>query len=291
MLQSPFPQVLPDNRVTGAMAAEYLLGQSVRSFACVGMGQVYFAKLRCAGFIDKLTAAGKSCTVLDSVGKEKAVQIVQWVLTAPKPLALFVATDLTASMLYDSLHVAGIRVPEDVLLVGVDNDTLICQMMNPPLSSVDCNFEEVGRQAATLLLRWLDTGVAPPALTLVQPKGVVVRPSSTLSLTGDELVNEALQLIRVQASNRLTVKQLLNQLGVSRRTLETRFTSSGKKSPAAEILQTQIERACHLLVDTGLSLDEIAEASGLGTQRLLRAVFRRHVGESPTAYRHRYRKV
>lgn len=291
LAEIPFPQVLPDNRRIGAMAAEHLIEQSVQSFACVEMGDVYFSKLRCGGFVEALAAAGKRCTVLNAMANENVSVIVQWALAAPKPAALFVAVDREAVALYEAFFNARLRIPEDVLIVGVDNETMICQMMNPPLSSVDCNPREVGRKAAQLLLWWLDTGEAAPAVTLIPPKGVVARPSSTLSLTADELVNHALLIIRAQTPERLTVKRLLNQLGVSRRTLDARFAAAGKKSPAAEILQAQIERAQHLLVDTGLSLDEVAAGSGLATQRLLRTVFRRHLGESPTAYRQRLRKA
>jgi LacI family transcriptional regulator, galactose operon repressor len=183
----------------------------------------------------------------------------------------------------------GFRVPDEVAIVGVDDDDLLCELSRPSLSSVALPGERIGYEAAVLLDRWL-RGLRPPKKVVVLPPvGVVVRQSSDLMAVPDPQVSAALRFIREQADRPLHVQDVLREVPMARRALERRFRKWLQRSISEEIRRIHLERSRQLLSQTDLPLSAVATQSGFTDGRQLSVVFRRETGLTPSAFRRRFR--
>jgi LacI family transcriptional regulator len=207
------------------------------------------------------------------------------VAALPKPVGVFTTNDITNRRLVVASRLLGLRVPEEVATIGVDNEDLVCEFSDPPLSSVDPAWLQIGFEAAKLLDAMM-TGHAPPAQPiLVAPAGVVVRGSTDTVAVDDPLVAKAVKFIRENADKPLPISSLLKSLGVSRRSLEQRFKASLGRGPAAEVRRVHIERAKKLLAETQSPISAVASAAGFNNAQSLCVIFRREVGLPPTVFR------
>lgn len=158
------------------------------------------------------------------------------------------------------------------------------------LSSVRLRGEQVGYEACRLLIR-LIAGEKPPQLPiLIQLAGVTVRRSSDVIAVSDPAVAQALRLIREHATEPITIEQLLRDVPLSRRALETRFRELLGRSPYAEVMRLRVQKAKQLLAETNLRISEVAEQSGFGELRRLSVVFREKTGFTPSQYREQFRQ-
>ena len=181
--------------------------------------------------------------------------------------------------------------PEDVAVLAVDNDAVICEICDPPLSSVALPGERIGEESAGLLARLMLGAPPPQRPRLFPPLGVVARRSSDLVAGPDVEVSAALRLIRVRACSGLGVPALLRELPMSRRTLEQRLRAAVGRSPAAEIRRVRMDEVRRLLAETDLLVRQIAARTGFGTGKRLSAVFERAYACSPVEYRRRMRST
>ena len=185
----------------------------------------------------------------------------------------------------DACRRVNVLVPEEVAVIGVDNDEILCNLSSPRLTSVDINTVQVGFEASALLDR-LMAGVRPPAQPLLlSPLGVVTRESTDILATDDRELAAAIRFIREHACGGLRVKELERKTGLSRRSLERRMEKLLGRSPKEEITRVQIERAKRLLTETDLSVAAIAEKCGYSQPKYFSQVFHAKVGTSPGAYR------
>ena len=229
--RTPFPTVRCDDLAVGRMAAEHLLGLGLRHFAFVGSKACDCTRLRRQGFTQRLRqeAAGCDCLMLpkgsrpvsEPAGAEAL--LTEWLKVLPKPVGVMAVTDAYAKALAEVCHRLGVRIPEDVALLGVGNMELYCQTAIPPLSSVDTRPRQWGYEAAALMCRLLAGESVPPEGVLIQPRGVVQRESTDVVAVADPLVVRAVRAIRHSAHQPTNVKQLIRDMTVSRRTLERRF--------------------------------------------------------------------
>jgi LacI family transcriptional regulator len=182
---------------------------------------------------------------------------------------------------------AGIAVPEEAAVIGVDNDEDICLLSDPPLTSIQTNERQIGYQAASLLHDIMAGRRAADRVepVLVPPVGIVSRRSTDLMATSDRLVARAARLIYQQACLGLTVKQLLQELNVSRSQFYRRFESVLGRSPHEHILHVRLERVKSLLVQTDLPLEQVAGLAGFEHPEYLNVAFKREVGMPPGQYR------
>lgn len=213
----------------------------------------------------------------------------RWLSALPKPVGLFAGNDLCGSQLSEACHEAGLRIPEDVALVGVDNDDLFCELTRPSLSSVAIPAERIGYEAASLLDRRLE-GVKPPRKPLLfPPLGVVARQSSDLVASDEPEVTAALRFIRNHSHTPISVSDVLREIAVSRSGLERQFRQVLRRGVGDEIRRAHLERAKSLLAGTDLSVAVVAKQSGYSGIKHLCTVFRQATGLTPTAYRRRTR--
>lgn len=281
-----------DNTVIGRAAAEHLLVTGLRRFACFSYTLEPWARERMDGFREAAMAGGGT---YDSGGEmcsdpadprfASMERVHGWLRSLAKPCGIFTCCDTWARGLALDCMRLGIRIPEEIAVVGSENDHLQCELFSPPISSVDTPWYEMGRRAAEMVDAGLKTGSLPATLTKIPPIGVVVRRSSDVVAVDDPDVHQAVAWIRSHGHQPLAVTDVLRAVPVYRRRLERRFRAVLGRSILDEIRRAHIEVAKRLLAKTDLTVIEVAERSGYSNATLLAVAFRRETGMTPGQYR------
>jgi LacI family transcriptional regulator len=203
----------------------------------------------------------------------------------PKPVGIMGCYDIRGRELLNACREAGIAVPFEVAVVGVDNDELICELAEPRLSSVIPNVHRTGYEAAALLDRMMSGEHVPPGAYLIPPLGVATRQSSDMLAIDDPEIAKALQFIRQHACEGIKVEDILETLPLSRRIFESRFKQLTARTPHEEILRVQIDRVKQLLTQTDMSHEAIAHRCGFRHAEYMSVAFKRVVGMPPGRFR------
>lgn len=292
------PRVRLDDAAIGRAAAEHFLERGFRHFGFVGVAGTQLSDLREQAFRAQLTEAGFACTCLHeqtytAAGrggwKRQNEIIANWLESLPKPAAVFAAGDYLAIPLIEACMLRDFRVPEEIALLGADNDDILCEMTTPPLSSVETRPERVGFEAAALLDRLLHHRRSPKDDIITPVGGVVTRQSSDILAIGDHDLAQAIRFIRLHAHEPIGVQDVLAQVPLSRRALERRFLAQLKRTPLEEIRRVRLQHAGQLLASTEIPISAVAQRAGFGSAERLAVVFRQHMGVSPLAYRRTHR--
>jgi LacI family transcriptional regulator len=218
-------------------------------------------------------------------GGDDVRSIVEWLKPLPRPLAVLACDDERGRAVLQACAQLDVVVPEEVAVLGLGDDAFICELANPPLSSVRANARAIGFHAARMLAELMDGRSAQVAPVLVPPLGVVTRASTERPAIDDTVVARALNVIRHNACTGLNVEELLEHLTVSRATLERRFAKALNCSPKDEILRLRLERAQQLLRETNYNLAAIATLCGFKTAAHLSVTFKAKFKQSPGQYR------
>lgn len=290
------PWVCSDHRQIGTLGAEHFMARGLRNFAFCGYTGDGWSVKRMEGFQRTVESTGQPVTVYESLSKgpgashgdEDLGKIALWLKTLPKPVGVMACNDVRALDVLNACERAGIRVPQGVAVVGVDNEEIHCDFCHPPLSSVEPDPEAIGYHAAELLDQ-LMAGRSPERTgILVPPLQVVPRPSTDVLAVEDELVKSAVRHIRENARTDCHVEHLMSRFNVSRSTLERRFRKALGYSPQDEIRQTRIQEIRLLLTDTNATLEHIAELCGFEHPEYLCVFFKRLTGQPPGEYRRQF---
>lgn len=293
------PAVLTDNDAIARLAAEHLLGRGLEHFAYCGLPGVYSSDERCGCFVRHVAAAGHEVSVYDPPRRHRKPHIAasedyalryedtlaRWIRSLPKPVGLMACNDLCAQHVLMVCDGSGLAVPEEVAVIGVDNDEVICGLARPPLSSIEQNPEEVGYQAAALLDRLMQGKAPPRRKIVVEPRGVTARQSTDFVAVADVDTAAALHYIREHACDGIDVDDVLAHVPVSRRTLERRFATLLGHSPRDMIAGTQLEQVKRLLSMTDYQLAKIAQLTGFHYVESMCVLFKRTTGQTPGQYR------
>ncbi|NOY42588.1 MAG: substrate-binding domain-containing protein [Planctomycetes bacterium] len=294
-LGASFPFVGVDNKAVGAMVADHLLERGFRHFGVYALDTESFFVERRDSFLKQLRQHGLSCTEFRQAGStEKPSQwerqqsrLMQWIEELPKPVGIMACTDQLGCWLLDACSRQGVRVPEELAVVGVENDETFTTMSTPPLSSVRLAGHQIGYEAASLLDR-LFGGEQVPQHTLIAPVGIETRQSSDVVAIENPLLSQAIQLIRDRACKGLRVSDILEVVPISRSSLERGCRTVVGRSPNEEINRVRIHHVCDLLRETDLSLEHIAHRSGFNTSQYMLQLFKRTMGVTPGTYRRQY---
>ncbi len=289
------PWVETDDRAIARLAVEHFLTRGFQNLAFCGDPGFQWSILRCEEFRKGIEQAGYECHVHQSIprydnhyswNREKR-RLARWVKQLPKPVAIFACYDIKAQQLLDVCHELGIVVPEQVAVLGVDNDALLCELCNPPLSSIIPNAHQAGFQAAALLDRMMNGERVPSDALLIEPLGVQTRQSTDLLAIDDPDVARAFRFIRESATDNIRVKDVLEQVPLSRRALEHRFLKYLGRTPHQEIQRQRVIKVKELLGQTTMTLSQIAIQTGFEHPEYLSVAFKRETGETPRAFRRR----
>jgi LacI family transcriptional regulator len=294
----PIPTVRLDDEAVGRIAAEHLLGEDLRHFAYCGVPWIWYSMVREDAFRRTIAAAGRACEVYNGVphfdaatANDTEPKLDEWLRSLPKPIGLMASDDPRARQVCDACKRLGLRVPDDVAIVGAGNDPLVCDVNDPPLSSVALAAERVGFEAARLLEQQMTGGAAPAQPRVIPPVGMVARFSTHVDSAGDADIAHAVRFIRESAKDGIAVEDVLNAVAVSRRTLEIRFRRVLGRSPAEEIRRVRIDRAKRLLIETDAGMEGVARGAGFSSANQFSETFRRETGVSPSQFRRQFRAV
>jgi LacI family transcriptional regulator len=297
----PFPRVGVNQHQIGRMAAMHLGERGLHHFGFLGHPTFVYSMEREAGFRKEIQARGHALTsfherpvrAFQRRGRLLALdgRLQQWLRDLPKPAGVFACNDIYAMQIVEACRLAELRVPDDIAVIGVDNDELRCELARPSLSSIILPAERIGYEAAALLERLIDGSRPPRRPRLLPPVGVVRRQSTDVLAGRDPDVTAAVAFIRDHAHRPLSVDDVLEAVPVSRRALERRFRAALECSIGEEIRRVHVERARELLASTALLMDEVAEQAGFSSVHYLCRVFRQEMGLTPTAYRRQVRNA
>lgn len=293
-------RVLPDNLRIGEMGAEHLLNRGFYNLGFYRLTSSPVVLERMEGFRKAVQAAGKkfheiNCeTAVGGRGELVQNRMLLTKLSAqlkklPKPLAVMAQHDGEANDVCRACLAAGLRIPDDVAVIGVDNDPIYSQFGPVPLSSVDSNRRLVAYRAAELLDRILDGERWIEKTVRIEPEGVVVRESTDILAVGDAHVSKALRYISENYTTGITVDDIVQHSGISRRGLYSRFEQIVGHPIYEELMRQRLDRAKHMLRDSDQKLQFIADECGLGDAERLSKSFKRYCGLSPLEYRQDHR--
>jgi LacI family transcriptional regulator len=286
----PFGRTVIDDVELGRRAAAHLISRGLPHCAFVGWSTLGFSNDRQKGFLaameDASIATSHEVFNLVTHSGELFVPPDQWFADLPKPCGILCANDGLGVRMVNTAIASGFAVPDDLAIMGMNDDELQCIQSPVPLTSVGRDLSAQGLGAAQCLDQWLRRGDAEPP-TVVFPPGEVVGRDSTLNFgEPDAIVRRALVIIHTPSTVPITVERLLDRLhGVSRRRLEMRFRHRLGRTPYQEILRTRIEQAKQLLRSTTLGVDEIAFRTGFASSAHFSRPFKARAGITPTEYR------
>jgi LacI family transcriptional regulator len=282
---APGHQLLCADEAIGRMGATTLLGLGLRHFAYWDPADVEFSAAREQGFVEAINQTGHSAHCYRST----PAQLADWLRWLPKPAGVMACDDERASIVAEICRFQGIRVPDEIAILGVDNNCELCESASPPLASIALATERGGYEAAALLDA-LMRGVAPPSQTvIVPPTHVVPRESIDTIAIDDPAVAQALRFIRENANRDVRVSELLAATGMCRRSLQDHFRRYLSRTPMEEIHRCRVDRLTRLLVETNLTVREIAAVSGFELDAHVARFFSRHTGIGPLEFRKKTR--
>ena len=285
------PRVFTDRTQIAGLAVGHFRDRGLRQLAFFAIDHAGWVERRLDAFRSEATKHELSCHVFEPKGKNpggnRAMErrIAQWVHALPKPCGVYCPFDGFALRLMNVCREIGVAIPEQIAVLGSDNDTVICSMTQPPLSSISLGTERIGYEAAALLDRMMAGGKPPKGGVSVEPEGVVTRQSTDILALSDADVARAVRTIRERACRGLRVDDVAEAIAISRRSLEQRFRRALGRTPKEEITRVRLERAQRLLRQTTMSIQRIAAESGFRSIDYFDRVFRRQTGLTPRAYR------
>jgi LacI family transcriptional regulator len=289
------PLVGIDNRLVVKLAVEHFIDRGFRHFAFCGtpVGENRGQDERADRFARAIRTRGFDCDVFPNPGggnaswDEEQSHIADWLRGLPKPVALMTCHDDRGRQVLDACLRAQLIVPDEVAILGVDNDPFLCNLCTPALSSVDVNPEQIGYEAAAMLNRLMNGGRVRLRPLFLEPRGLVVRPSTDVTAVDDPHVAAAARLIRDHSNEPISIKQLLAGVPVSRSALFRRFKEQLGRSPKAELTRVRLENAKELLRNSTLPISAVAERVGYAEAKHFISVFRAVEGITPLRYRAR----
>ncbi len=283
------PTVYPDYAGSSIMAADHLKERLFERFAFVGLKDQRFSRLRREAFCQRLGGSVETFELNQREFLENGAigsdEFVGWLKRLVKPCGIMVCYDLIGIYVIQACVNAGILVPEEIAVVGVNNDETLCGLSPIPLSSVAQDTIGAGYAAAELLDGLIQGKKDLPTSIVVPPLYVVKRISTDACVSSDKIVGQAMQIILKSACKGLSVHSLSEQLNINRRQLERRFKKFMRRTVHDEIRRIQLQEACQLLSGTKLSIANIARRVGMGASSQLSIVFKARFGQTPGEYR------
>lgn len=290
------PYVGTDNAAVARLAADHLREQGFVHFAYCGYHPTPVnrcSRRRAEAFHEAVVRAGNSCAIYDAPNMASDTwaticgDLIEWLSELPRPVGIMACNDSRARQILEACRIANLRVPNDVAIVGVDDEEAICLFTDPTLTSVDQGSHRSGYEAASLLNRWIEGGAVAPGKRTVAPVGIVARGSTSLPAGDDELA-AAVQFIRNHAHEAIGLDDVARAAGTNPATLGRRFRSLLGRTVREEIQRARIDHVKQLLVSTDWPLKQVARQSGFCSVQYMTTRIRQATGCTPREYRRRH---
>ena len=280
---------------TGVIAANFFLHKGYKSFAYYGLTDTVWGRERGEGF--KKIVSNKGYEVYEFNNRKRVpsekwsfdVELVsRWLLSLPKPIALFACDDYYALQITEVCKMYDISIPEEIAVLGVDNDKLLCNISDPQLSSIELDIENGGYEAGKLLHQFIEKKIIAPVDIIIKPVRIVPRASTERFAVSDRHIEQLLQYIDNNYQNPLSVDELTQIIPFSRRVLEKKFKRETGTSVYQYLLDLRIEKFADLLITTDLPLIEAATRSGFTDYKNISRIFTKAKEMTPLQYRKRF---
>ena len=289
------PNITGSYRDTGRLGADYFLKKGFKNFAFYGFGNIVWSRERAEGFEERVQEAGYDVHYYELQDGQsmdlwyyKPSALSVWLNSLPKPIALMTCDDNQGHHITEAARHAGIRIPDEVAVLGVDNDELICDLSDPPLSSIELDSEKSGYEAARLMEHMIETKTYTAADIMVKATQVVTRHSTDIFASKDKYIVSALKYIHGNLDKNLKVDQILKEVPLSRRSLEKRFILTTGYPVYEYIYNQRIEKFTQKLLETDMTIFEIALDLGLSDSKNIARQFKQIKGLTPMEYRKKH---
>ncbi|NIJ51292.1 AraC family transcriptional regulator [Dyadobacter arcticus] len=289
------PNITGAYREAGELGADYFLKKGFTNFAFYGFNDIVWSRERAEGFEERLKTRGHKVHYFEhkkarstELWYYKPSSLSRWLKSLPKPIGLMTCDDNQGQHITEACRHVGIRIPEEVAVLGVDNDEMICDLSDPPLSSIALDVEKGGYDAAKLLDYMIRNGTDDYYDIIVKPMQVITRHSTDIYATNDDHIASSLKYIHQNIEKNLHVDEVVKQVPLSRRALEKRFLEITGYPVYKYIFNLRIEKFTQKLLDTDMSVFEIALDMGLNDSKNIARQFRQAKGCSPSVYRNKY---
>ena len=292
------PLIETDDEAVVRRAVEHFQERGFRQFAYCGSPGANYSETRERYFTKQIAEAGFPCNIYQPPAPSRGIMwelerqnlgyrdhVARWLKKLAKPVGLMACNDIRGQQVLDACREAGIAVPDEIAVLGVDNDDLLCNLADPPLSSVAPNARRIGYEAAALLEKLMAGQPGPTETVFVPPLGVATRRSTDVLAVEDREVAGADRFIRENACKGIKVDDVLEAVPLSRSVLERRFVQLLGRTPKAEIVRVQLERVKQLLAETDFPLAQVAAMTGFEHPEYLSVVFKNKTGQTPGMYR------
>lgn len=287
------PWVETDDRLVARLAADHLIERGFRNLAFCGDPSFNWSIWRRDHFVEAVQSRGLECKVFDAVSRESPAyswprekrRLASWIRDLEKPVGLMASYDIAARQVLDACRELEIMVPEEIAVIGVDDDPIVCNLAFPSLTSVIPDAAGAGYRAAELLEQMMLGEVPQAESHLLAPLGISTRQSTDIFAVEDPEIRRAAKLIREQACAGITVIDVLREISLSRRVFESRFRKATGQTPHEAILSQRLKRVEQLLRESDLSLEAIASKTGFEHPEYMSVAFRKHFRIPPGKYR------
>ncbi len=289
-----FPMLTGHYKEFGAFAADYFLKQNFSNYAFIGMKDILWSVSRYEGYSEQISNSKKIQTHNYEVEdfQNEIEEISAWLHSLPKPIAMFACNDFMARQVTEICQMNGIRIPEDISLLGVDNDEFMCNISSPTLSSIKLNFEKHGYEIAQTLFKMVAEKKTWPARIPVEAIGVVERMSTNRKIIADPYIREIVDFISRNYTQDIDIRKLTSFIPLSRRAIEMKFKKEMHPyTISSYIMKLRMEHFCRLLESSELPVSTAADRSGFIDNSNFSTLFKKYKGMTPTEYRKKYRSV
>ncbi|MES2798104.1 MAG: DNA-binding transcriptional regulator [Bacteroidota bacterium] len=289
------PNITGAHKEAGEIGADYFLKKGFKNFAFYGFKDIVWSRERAEGFEERVAKAGHKVHYFERVMDRsseiwyyKPSSLSQWLKSLPKPIALMACDDNQGQHITEACRHSNIRIPEEVAVLGVDNDEMVCEFSDPPLSSIAQDAEKGGYDAAKLLHEMIENKAFEFYDIVVRPTQIVTRQSTDIYATNDVLISTSLKYIHQNIEKNLQVNDIVKQVPLSRRALEKRFLNITGYPIYKYIFNLRIEKMCNKLLETNLTVFEIALDMGLTDSKNIARQFKQIKGCTPIEYRNQF---
>lgn len=283
-----FPMLTGYYKDFGAYAADYFINQNFHNYAFIGRKDIIWSMFRREGYCGQVASVRKKEAFVYEVEdfQSETETISTWLHSLPKPIALLACNDFMARQVTEICLLENIRIPEDISLLGVDNDEFMCNISSPTLSSIRLNFEKHGYDLAKILFKMIREKQIWPARIAVEAIGVVERMSTRHKIISDPYIREIVEFIKHNYTQDIDIRKLVSFIPLSRRAIELKFKKEMHPYTITSYLtKLRLDHFCHLLEHTSMPIKEAAEQSGFIESSNFSTIFRKHMGCTPSAYR------
>lgn len=289
-----FPMLTGHYKEFGAYAADFFINQNFSNYAFIGMKDILWSVSRYEGYSEQITLMKKVRTHCYEVEdfQNEIKEISSWLHSLPKPIAMFACNDFMARQVTEICQMNGVRIPEDISLLGVDNDEFMCNISSPTLSSIKLNFEKHGYEIAQTLFKMVAEKKTWPARIPVEAIGVVERMSTNRKIIADPYIREIVDFISRNYTQDIDIRKLTSFIPLSRRAIEMKFKKEMHPyTISSYIMKLRMEHFCSLLESSELPVSTAADQSGFIDNSNFSTLFKKYKGMTPTEYRKKYRSV